>query len=78
MKMNPLEHKDFPIVGIGASAGGLEALQQFFKAMPPAECLNVIDTFRGRLREGVTPSCCKVASSVAPLIGLPLSECKTN
>ncbi|MBL8472837.1 MAG: EAL domain-containing protein [Rhodocyclaceae bacterium] len=26
---------DFPIVGIGASAGGLEALKQFFTAMPP-------------------------------------------
>jgi chemotaxis response regulator CheB len=25
----------FPIVGIGASAGGLEALSQFFDAMPP-------------------------------------------
>jgi two-component system, chemotaxis family, CheB/CheR fusion protein len=25
----------FPIVGIGASAGGLEALETFFKAMPP-------------------------------------------
>ena len=28
---------DFPIVGIGSSAGGLEALQKFFGAMP-AEC----------------------------------------
>ena len=26
---------DFPVVGIGASAGGLEALQEFFKNMPP-------------------------------------------
>ena len=26
----------FPVVGIGASAGGLEALKQFFTAMPPA------------------------------------------
>lgn len=25
---------DFPIVGIGASAGGLEALEQFFKNVP--------------------------------------------
>ncbi len=25
----------FPIVGIGASAGGLEAFQQFFTSMPP-------------------------------------------
>ncbi len=24
----------FPIVGIGASAGGLEALEQFFESMP--------------------------------------------
>ena len=26
---------DFPIVGIGASAGGLEAFESFFKACPP-------------------------------------------
>jgi two-component system CheB/CheR fusion protein len=26
---------DFPIVGIGSSAGGLEALQELFRAMPP-------------------------------------------
>ncbi|WP_440949327.1 hypothetical protein [Methanosphaerula subterraneus] len=25
---------DFPIVGIGASAGGLEALEQFLKGIP--------------------------------------------
>lgn len=28
--------KSFPIVGIGASAGGLEALQEFFDSMPPS------------------------------------------
>jgi len=27
--------KAFPIVGLGASAGGLEALEEFFKQMPP-------------------------------------------
>jgi len=37
--LKPLEQKDstlqnFPIVGIGASAGGLEALEQFFENMP--------------------------------------------
>lgn len=36
--MKEPEHKqnilDFPVVGIGASAGGLEALQDFFKNMP--------------------------------------------
>ena len=26
----------FPIIGIGASAGGLDALEQFFKNVPPA------------------------------------------
>ena len=26
---------EFPIVGIGASAGGLEAFEQFFRKMPP-------------------------------------------
>ena len=29
--------KDFPIVGIGASAGGLKALERFFDNMPPQE-----------------------------------------
>jgi two-component system CheB/CheR fusion protein len=29
-----LENNDFPIVGIGASAGGLETLEQFFSKMP--------------------------------------------
>jgi two-component system, chemotaxis family, CheB/CheR fusion protein len=28
-------HKEFPIIGIGASAGGLEAFEQFFTQMPP-------------------------------------------
>ena len=27
--------ESFPILGLGASAGGLEALKQFFEAMPP-------------------------------------------
>src|SRR4051812_19716879 len=27
-------HKPFPLVGVGASAGGLQALQQFFSHMP--------------------------------------------
>ncbi|WP_281299175.1 chemotaxis protein CheB [Flavobacterium limnophilum] len=31
---NGLENNDFPIVGIGASAGGLETLEQFFAKMP--------------------------------------------
>ncbi len=39
-KTNPPEHEqpntthDFPVVGLGASAGGLKALQQFFEQMP--------------------------------------------
>ena len=33
-KAAPIKDADFPIVGIGASAGGLEALEAFFKAMP--------------------------------------------
>jgi len=31
----PKETNDFPIVGLGASAGGLEALEAFFSHMPP-------------------------------------------
>ena len=29
------ERSSFPIIGIGASAGGLEAIEQFFSNMPP-------------------------------------------
>ncbi len=32
----------------------------------------------GRLNDGITPKACKVASIVAPFIGLPLSECSTT
>ena len=33
-KARSKSEKSFPIVGIGASAGGLEALEGFFKSMP--------------------------------------------
>jgi len=33
-KASPIVKTQFPIVGIGASAGGLEALEQFFQKMP--------------------------------------------
>src|SRR5262245_66074799 len=33
---------EFPIVGIGSSAGGLEALQKLFGAMPPDSGLGFI------------------------------------
>lgn len=36
------EKKPFPIVGIGASAGGLEALELFFKNVPPASGLGFV------------------------------------
>lgn len=32
-----VRREDMFVVGIGASAGGLEALQQFFRFMPPQE-----------------------------------------
>ncbi|HKB16242.1 MAG TPA: chemotaxis protein CheB, partial [Planctomycetota bacterium] len=31
----PPADRDFPIIGLGASAGGLEAFEKFFKQMPP-------------------------------------------
>jgi two-component system CheB/CheR fusion protein len=34
----PEQAATFPIVGIGASAGGLAAFEQFFRAMPEAAC----------------------------------------
>jgi len=33
--VTPQSHTRFPVVGVGASAGGLQALQQFFSNMPP-------------------------------------------
>ena len=33
-EFTPSEPQQYPIVGIGASAGGLEALEQFFENMP--------------------------------------------
>jgi chemotaxis response regulator CheB len=30
----PVDEAQFPIVGLGASAGGLEALEEFFRSMP--------------------------------------------
>ena len=33
--VTPPEEAPFPIVGIGASAGGLEALERFLKCLPP-------------------------------------------
>src|ERR1022692_2011914 len=37
----PKSAKDFPIVGIGASAGGLAAFEAFFSAMPPVQDTNM-------------------------------------
>lgn len=34
-KKPPRQNSDFPIVGLGASAGGLEAFEQFFRHAPP-------------------------------------------
>src|SRR5882672_11136669 len=34
-KIAPLERNDFPVVGLGASAGGLEAFTKLFTALPP-------------------------------------------
>src|SRR5690348_484422 len=36
MHMRPPHHEPLIVVGIGASAGGLQALQQLFEAMPAA------------------------------------------
>ena len=35
-KSTPVAKVDFAVVGIGASAGGLEACKQFVKAVPAA------------------------------------------
>ncbi len=33
-QISPKKKAGFPIVGIGSSAGGLDALREFFRAMP--------------------------------------------
>jgi two-component system CheB/CheR fusion protein len=49
-------HALFPVVGIGASAGGVEALEGFFRAMPPAcGCGFVIVTHLSPDRPSVLP-----------------------
>jgi two-component system, chemotaxis family, CheB/CheR fusion protein len=46
----------FPIVGVGASAGGVEALEQLFKAMPPAPGMAfVVVTHLAPKRESMLP-----------------------
>jgi two-component system CheB/CheR fusion protein len=55
MNAGPLR---FPIVGIGASAGGVEALQALFRAMPepPPPMAFVIVTHLGPEHESARPS----------------------
>lgn len=38
----PRGSDDFPVIGIGASAGGLEAFQKFFDALPPDSGMAII------------------------------------
>ena len=46
----------FPIVGVGASAGGVEALEHLFKAMPPEPGMAfVIITHLAPKRESMLP-----------------------
>src|SRR5262249_12363625 len=48
--------KPFPIVGVGASAGGVEALEYLFKAMPPEPGMAfVIVTHLAPKRESMLP-----------------------
>ena len=49
-------HSAFPIVGLGASAGGLEALEQFLKNVPPASGMAfVIVSHLDPVRKGIMP-----------------------
>src|SRR5262252_9101275 len=48
--------RPFPIVGVGASAGGVEALEYLFKAMPPEPGMAfVIITHLAPKRESMLP-----------------------
>ena len=37
-----MDHPTFPIVGIGASAGGIEALEGFFRGLPADPGLAIV------------------------------------
>ncbi|WP_237213347.1 CheR family methyltransferase [Falsiroseomonas oryziterrae] len=52
------EAEQFPVVGIGASAGGVEALQGFFRAMPvpPPAMAFVVVTHLGANQESALPA----------------------
>ena len=40
--MTSIRQRDFPIVGVGASAGGVEALEGFFRGMPDGPGLGIV------------------------------------
>ena len=52
------QERRFPVVGVGASAGGVEALQAFFRAMPePAPAMAfVVVTHLGPGHESALPA----------------------
>jgi chemotaxis response regulator CheB len=55
---SPQASISFPIVGIGASAGGLEALEQFFRHVPPASGMAfVIVQHLDPTHKGIMPNC---------------------
>ncbi|AKF85415.1 hypothetical protein MFUL124B02_11865 [Myxococcus fulvus 124B02] len=53
-------------------------LGRYFSVRKRASEKTLSSETRGRLKDGVTPSHCRVARSVAPFIGPPLSECSTR
>jgi CheB methylesterase len=61
------QERRFPVVGIGASAGGVEALQAFFRAMPgPAPAMAfVVVTHLGPGHESALPA----------ILGWPAKRC---
>jgi two-component system CheB/CheR fusion protein len=66
-KKSPLEHApdSFPIVGIGASAGGLEALVQFLEHVPAGNAMAlVIVQHLDPTRKGIMPELLQHATSM--------------
>ena len=62
--------KPFPIVGVGASAGGVEALEYLFKAMPPEPGMAfVIITHLAPHRESMLPEILARDTRMPVLIG---------
>ena len=71
---HPTNHATHPLASWMLSNGRWGYSGRYFTVRNSASEYGLSSLTRGRLKEGTTPSHCKVASIVAPFIGPPLSE----